>query len=171
MPGPYLVSADLRSIEPEGMTAAEWMQACIGPGHQITSDRVNTLLIATYGNVWPVTAVTAKTSAASVFTSLQLGPDEDAILQQDRVQYLVVDRRLSTGLPRVSTYFDQPASGEQQDTRPIDPAALAKFDGVKNVSRIFDSGNIIIYDVEAIIGGRSITSTPSRCVRATDISG
>src|SRR5258708_40078044 len=45
-------------------------------------------------------------------------------------------------------------------TRPIDPAVLAKFDGVKNASRIYDSGDIVIYDVEAITSTPSATSTP-----------
>ena len=31
----------------------------------------------------------------------------------------------------------------------LDPADLTKFDGVQNVNRIYDSGNIIIYDVSA----------------------
>jgi hypothetical protein len=34
----------------------------------------------------------------------------------------------------------------------IDPDAYRKFDGQKNVSRVFDSGNIVIYDVGVLSG-------------------
>jgi hypothetical protein len=36
----------------------------------------------------------------------------------------------------------------------FDPAALAKFDGIENMDRIFDSGDIAIYDV------RGLTNAP-----------
>ncbi|MBV9688720.1 MAG: hypothetical protein JO202_03310 [Ktedonobacteraceae bacterium] len=151
MPGPYLISADQRSIEPQGVTAAEWARSYLGPGRRVATDRINTLLMMTYGNEWTVTALDAKTDVAQIFISLQFGPDVESILQEDKIQYLVVDRRLSEGLPRVGTYFSVDASNTLQ-SQPISPLALAKFDNVKNVSRLFDSGDIIIYDVEAIAG-------------------
>jgi hypothetical protein len=160
LPGPYLVSADQRSIEPEGITAAEWARSYLGPGQRLASDRINTLLMATYGNEQAVTAGVDEIPISPVFTLLRFGPDVEAILQQDKIQYLVVDHRLSTALPATGTYFNKPASGEEE-TKPIDQAALAKFDGVKNVSRLFDSGDIIIYDVEPITSGLSTTPTPT----------
>ena len=158
MPGPYLVSADQRSIETEGITAAEWTGSYLGPGQHIATDRVNTLLMMTYGNEWTVTALNAKTDVALIFTSLQFGPEIETILQEDKIQYLVVDRRLSTGLPWVGTYFSINAANTLQ-SKTIDPAALTKFDSVKKVSRLFDSGDIIIYDVEAITDGSPTAST------------
>src|SRR5258706_7875932 len=148
MPGPYLVIADPRSIGPEGISAAQWADSYLGSGHRIATDRINGLLMASYGNQWILVGVNEVVPPA--FTSLQLGPGDLAILKQQRIQYLVVDRRLSTGLPRIGVYFEITPSGIKQYNQPIDPAALTKFDDVKNVSRLFDSGNIIIYDVEAI---------------------
>jgi hypothetical protein len=165
MPGPYLVSADPRSIEPEGVAAAQWVDSYLGVGQTIASDRINTLLMATYGDE-PASLIGAgvfNTSVVPVFTSLQFGPNEEAILQQDKIQYIAVDRRLSTGLPWVGTYFGQSTSW--RSTKPMDPAALAKFDSLKNVSRLFDSGDIIIYDVKAISNPPSTVATPqSSCV-------
>jgi len=153
LPGPYLVSADPRSIEPEGIAAAEWLGQHLAPGHIIGSDRINTLLMATYGNQLALTSLTEKSSIDKLFTSQQFGPAEEAIIHQNALQYIVVDRRLSTALPRIGFYFNSSVSGLQQYTRPIDPASLAKFDSLKNVSRIFDSGDIVIYDVEALTSG------------------
>jgi hypothetical protein len=162
LPGPYLVSADSRSIEPEGITAAEWANSYLGPRQRVASDRDNTLLMATYAQEQVMAGGGANVAApvAQVFTSLHFGSGVIAILQEDKIQYLVVDHRLSTSLPYVGTYFNLPVSGGEQITRPIDPTALAKFDGVQNVSRIFDSGDIVIYNVEAISNESSIPSTP-----------
>jgi hypothetical protein len=157
LPGPYLVSADDRSIEPEGITAAQWAHSYLGPGHMIGTDRVNTQLMMTYGGQLVDTPVAGEPAPVGpVISSLQFDSTDEAILRLDQIQYLVVDRRLSTGLPWVA-YFDD----EQRYTQPIDPAALAKFDGIKNVSRVFDGGNIIIYDVEAITNGSPTTSIPN----------
>jgi hypothetical protein len=150
MPGPYLVSADPRSVEPEGMTAAQWVDLYLGTGQAIASDRINTLLMATYGDE-PASLVGAgvfNVTVVPVFISLQFSPTEEAILRQNRIHYVVVDRRLSTSLPWVGTYFGQ--SLPWRSSQPIAPVALMKFDDLKNVSRLFDSGDIIIYDVDEI---------------------
>jgi hypothetical protein len=158
IPGPYMVVADNRSIEPEGITAAKWAGTHLGSGQRIATDRINMLLMTTYGNEWDVKNSNSDVSVSSVFTSQQFGSVVEAVLQQDRIQYLVVDRRLSTALPQIKQDFDVPLSGELL-TNPIEPAALAKFDGVQNVSRVFDSGDIIIYDVEPIANGSSAAPT------------
>ena len=149
LPGPYLVSADNRSIEPEGITAAQWANTYLGTGQRVASDRINTLLMATYGGEQVVTGTSANLPAAQVFTSLRFGVGVISILQQDGIQYLVVDHRLSTSLPYAGTYFNLTGAGGQS-AQQIQSAALTKFDSVQNVSRIFDSGNIVIYNVEAI---------------------
>ena len=158
LPGPYLVSADNRSIEPEGITAAEWAKANIKPGQNVASDRINTLLMATYGDEHTITGTDANIPAQQVFTSLHFGSGVISILQQDGIQYLVVDQRLSTSLPYAGTYFYLTgASG--QNAQKIQLAALTKFDNVQNVSRIFDSGDIVIYNVGAISHPPVIAST------------
>ena len=167
LPGPFLVSADARSIEPEGITAAEWASSYLGSGQRIASDRINTLLMATYGGEQAETSGSGNIPIALAFTSLQFGSGVVAILQQDRIQYLVIDRRLSTSLPYVGTYFNQPASGGPQSTGTIAPVALTKFDDVPYLSKIFDSGDIVIYDVKTAANGLSATSTSTRpCVPA-----
>ncbi|MEP7190745.1 MAG: hypothetical protein ABI901_16260, partial [Roseiflexaceae bacterium] len=45
MPGPYLPAADSRSIEREGLAAAEWMRAMLGPDNRLIADRTNRLLM------------------------------------------------------------------------------------------------------------------------------
>ncbi len=148
LPGPYMVGADARSIEPEGINAAVWASAYLGPGHIVASDRDNTLLMATFGEQMAQTAGGADVPLSWVLLSPQFGSGVTAILRQDDIQYVVVDLRLSTALPAIGTYFN--SANLQPATTPINRAALTKFDGVQNVSRVFDSGDIIIYNVESI---------------------
>jgi hypothetical protein len=149
LPGPYVVAADARSVEPQGITAAQWARATLGPDNRVLADRINGLLMASYGDQWPVTN-SEGVYRAGPFFSLELGPADRAVFQQGRVRYLVIDRRLTTALPLVGTYIEAGEPDSYQHTTPLDPAALAKFDSLANVSRLFDSGDIQIYDVQAL---------------------
>jgi len=115
--------------------------------------------MATFGRQLAETSGSAKIPVSWVLLSPQFGPGVKTILQQDGVQYLVVDLRLSTALPQVGTYFNNGEVDAQHYTSPIDPAALLKFDDEQNVNRIFDSGNIIIYNVEGVVRRSTSTST------------
>jgi hypothetical protein len=174
LPGPYLPSADARSREPESVQAAVWAGSYLGPGQRMISDRDNVLLLATYGYERIVWETHDEVNISWVFLSPYFDSSIERPLQRGRVQYIVVDRRLSTGLPRLGFYFDPTSELSTPYTKPLDPAKLAKFDGVQNVSRIFDSGHIIIYNVEAITNGSltTPTSTPkSLCTSSASVSG
>ena len=163
LPGPYLVSADPRSIEPESMAAADWAGSHLGPGQRMISDRENMVLMATYGYEWVVTTENDKIVVSSMFLSPQFDASVLRALQRGGVQYIVVDHRLSSELPHIGFYYD---NQEPHYSKPIDPAALAKFDGVQNVSRIFDSGDIVIYDVEAITALSTVPTPKPSCTPA-----
>lgn len=150
MPGPYLVSADTRSISPEGITAAQWAGTHLGQGRRVITDRMDQMLIGTYGDENPVTGFNDQLPIPTVFLSQQLDAYDQSILRSGHVRYVEIDQRLSTGLPRVGVYFEIGEPGSFQHTTPISRAALMKFDGVQGVNRIFDSGNIVMYDVGGI---------------------
>jgi hypothetical protein len=158
LPGSYLPYSDQRSIQPESVTAAGWAISYLGTGQRVISDQVNTILMATYGGEWVVTTANDQIVVSSVFTSPQFDSDVEATLRLGNVQYVVVDRRL-IGVDQ--TGYSQP----------VDSASLAKFDGVQGVNRIFDSGNIIIYDVKAISSGAVTTTTPQPSCVLTSSTG
>jgi hypothetical protein len=68
-----------------------------------------------------------------------------------RIEYLLADQRLTTGLPVVGHYFDR---GEEsfvgRRQTPLDPLLLSKFDRLPEVHRVFDSGNIQLYDISRL---------------------
>jgi hypothetical protein len=87
---------------------------------------------------------------SQVFFAPTLGPAERQILRAGRVRYVVIDRRLSTGLPAAGAYFERGEVPGNIHSVPIDPAVLSKFDTLAGVSRLFDSGAIVIYDIAGL---------------------
>lgn len=152
LPGTYRVAADMQSIEPEGVDAAHWARTNLGPGNRVAADRINRLLMGSYGEQYPVTNLADHVNIAPVFTSDELGSFERSLLRQGNIRYLVVDRRLSEGLPLFGVYFENGEPGEYEHSTPINLYALLKFNYMPGVSKVFDSGNIAIYDVEALSG-------------------
>lgn len=153
LPAPYRVSADARSIEPEGIEAATWMNRVLGPDHRIATDRINRLLMGVYGHQTPITEFAHGVQTALLFQSPSWSAKDVALLRAGGIRYLVVDDRLSTALPETGHYFE---SGEPFDlvrTQPLAEGALTKFDSIDGVDLLFDSGNIRIYDVGGITGG------------------
>ena len=147
--GPYLVAADGRSVETEGIAAAEWSRDVLGPNNVMVADRVNTLLMATYGDQNMVTTYETRLPIRQLY----LGANDRGqrlIVAQAEIHYLVVDRRLSTAPPTIGYYFDK---GEKRTfgtvASPLDPQTLAQWDSKTDVSRVFDSGDIQLYDVSA----------------------
>jgi hypothetical protein len=150
MPGSYVVGGDARSIDPQSIQAATWAQAHLGPNNRVATDRTNRLVMGTYGNQRIITAPDDKIYISPVFYAQQFEPWQVSILQSAQVQYLVVDQRLSTSLPLQNYYFDEGEPESENLTTPISKQALTKFNTVPQINRIFDSGDIVIYDVGAL---------------------
>ena len=147
LPGPYLVSADLRTIEPESIAAAKWALAYLGPGNRFAADRVNGLLMVSYGLQRPLTDVGDQLDVSPMYFSSEFGEQAQAILDKGHIRYVIVDYRLSTGLPRVGVYFQSVEPSAYLHKTPIPKQALTKFDQLPNMSRVFDSGDVVIFEV------------------------
>ncbi len=149
LPGPYLVSADDHSITQESVLAASWAQVHLPANSRFGADRVNGLIMGSYGHEYVVTSLSDHVELAYVYFSPILVPADVQLLRKGRVQYLLVDMRLTTQLPREGVYFDtaEPGAGNHQTALPV--TDLTKFDTIQGVDRIFDSGNIRLYDVSS----------------------
>lgn len=146
LPGPYLVVADARSVEPEGINAALWSLAYLGSDNRIATDRINQMLQSTYGDQRIMTRLNDNIDVAPLFYSASFDKADIALLQSGQIRYLIVDTRISTALPLEGTYFenDVPRSIISRD-------ALTKFNTVTQINRLFDSGDIVIYDTGAFL--------------------
>ncbi len=148
LPWPYAVVADYRSVDPQGINAATWAKEILGRGRRMATDRVLELLMATYGEQTLITGDTATT--AGIFLTSRLGDNEYEVLRKTQMEYLVIERRLSTEFPRSGYYF-QPWEGNVYFyNAALSPRVLAKFDNEPYVSRAYDNGDVRIYDVRRI---------------------
>ena len=146
-----MVIADNRSLEPEGIQAALWARSYLEPNSRIGADRINRLLMGTYGEHRVVTSIADRIDLSSVFLSSRLGPDELSLLRQSQTDYLVVDLRLARSLPLLGFYYEQGETGAFQRTTPVDVKSLTKFSTMPRVNKVFDGGNIVIYDVGGLL--------------------
>lgn len=142
-PGRVLVSGNESAVEPESVAAAYWPEGLLPSGSNIAADHTNFTLMGAYGgqNMIP--------GMATLYHSKDFRDEDRALVEDGGIQYLVVDYRLSAQLPARGEYFpDDPLTFQYRDPLPIE--ALTKFDRVEGVHRVFDSGNIVVYDVRGV---------------------
>jgi len=118
----------------------------------MAADRVNAQLMGSYGEQRPVSGAGDKIDVSTLFFASEVGETEQEIIRRGRIRFLLVDRRLSSGLPMTGVYIEEGEPGSLGHTTPMNPAVLAKFDGVESVSRIYDSGDIVIYELRDVSG-------------------
>ncbi|MFN8473397.1 MAG: hypothetical protein U0822_14500 [Anaerolineae bacterium] len=143
LPGPYLPAQETRSVEPQSIDAAQWTRDYLGVENVFGADRTNTSLLATYGGQHVRTSISGADDMGWLLYAEYLGAGQRQMIQQNRLQYMLVDRRLIAAPDRALRYFpDVPVQ-----------VAFDKFDTEPHVNRVFDSGGIRIYDLGEISGG------------------
>lgn len=149
LPRAFVVRGSGPAIEPEGLADARWSRALLGSGKRLAADASNAQYLITYGDQYVLTGDAGGVRSAILGTSV----DDSVryILNQDQLQFVVIDRRLISWNSVVGIYPPRPGADRDQSVL-LDPAAIDKFDQQPNVNRIIDSGNIVIYDVGGLSG-------------------
>jgi hypothetical protein len=140
LPGPFQVDAFERGVDPQGVAAAGWMRTYLGPGGRVGCDSIGCSLASTYGGQDPVGY------ASALFTDPTWTFNDEESLQELATTYLWVDIRLSEQLPVTGGYFaSDPQAGKYK--APIPRQALTKFDDLPETDRMYDNGNVRIYNM------------------------
>ncbi|UQU68291.1 hypothetical protein COUCH_19255 [Couchioplanes caeruleus] len=138
LPGPYLAGGFERSVDAYGVDAADWEHRALGPGNRVGGDVTSVSLASTYGRQDPVREV------GPLYYADQWGLEQDRMVADLAIEYLVVDRRLSEQLPEGEAYFENdPNAGSI--TRPLTAAQISKFDSLTEVDRLYDNGTVRVY--------------------------
>jgi hypothetical protein len=140
LPGPYQVASFERSVEPEEIATAKWTLSALGPGNRIAADSGSSPVLVGYGDQNPLWGI------AYLYTSSSYNSSVTENARAQDVQYVLVDWRLSTSPPASGSFFP----GGPSSNRPIPLADLEKFENLPGVSRIYDSGDIVIYDLQGL---------------------
>jgi hypothetical protein len=141
LPGPYQVAGAERSVGPEQIASADWARAALGPGNRFATDEGDLPVLGSYGDQNTVG------DDSILYTSPTVTPAATQLVQAQSIDYVLVDRRMSQLLPASGQYFPiDPNAGRY--TRPLPLGGLTKFNTEAGVARVYDSGNIVIYDLK-----------------------
>ncbi|MDN5766656.1 MAG: hypothetical protein L0H96_14035 [Humibacillus sp.] len=153
LPGPFRVSDDARSIDPDNLAAANWMAQNLTPGNVVYADRIGGLLAAADGNQFTVTHIGLGIDASRLLLDPEFTPKDVDLIRSANIHYLVADRRDAFGLPNQGVYIESGEFGGENRTSPPPVSALRKFSSVPGVDVIYDNGSVVIYDLSGIKGG------------------
>ena len=84
----------------------------------------------------------------AVYLVNALAPSEPgiSIVAQKRITYVVGDKRITEQLPAAGYYFSpDPHQGNYK--KPLPSQTIDKYNDIPGVSRVFDDGTIVIYDL------------------------
>ena len=156
-PGPYLFGSDARSDTPELNAMAQWFLASFGPDNHVVSDRFTGLQMASFGLQDPAipSAGFPTWDLYAAKPGQRLGPRSlFAELTMDDYRYLVVDKRMAREVPLLGIYFEgmEPADFVLPNGQSLFNGRLAKFNGVLWMSKVFESDNYVVYQMNLPVG-------------------
>lgn len=149
LPGQYEVGGGSRAIDYEGEQAARWFGRTHPRGTVILADTANKSMMVAYGGAIPQGGDVYGRAVGSLYFTPQLTRADRRTLRVDKIEYVVVDRRMSTALPRSGRYFDGGDPGGY--TEPPSSDALDKFASSPRIDKVYSSGNIVIYSTERLL--------------------
>ena len=147
LPGPYLLSADFRTQDPETLAAVDWAATHLPAGSTVVADRVPAVLLESQARLWPVSQPQQGFVPAQLYFSATWGPQQTAIVKGLHIDYLYVDTRLADSLPILGYYFSQ---GETTKPTRITVADVAKFAHVPGLKAVYHHGPVTIYDTAGL---------------------
>jgi len=141
-PRPYMVSAGNYSVEPQVVSVAQWMLVNLGPDHRIAASKADAKILNAY-NQYPYTDNGA---IKPMFYSQQVGEPETHTLLKRNVEYVMFDRKIISWDHMIGYFFYNQLDTSSAESQFMDPRTLEKFDGLKNVNRMLDAGDVVVYD-------------------------
>lgn len=140
LPGPYRVSAWERSVDEHNVDLSEWFAAGMPRDQGVASDFWTEGLVAALGHQADVG------DSAALFLPLHYWRAQGKLARRNRVSFVVVDRRITRQLPATGYYFENdPQEGHY--TSPVPHPAIRKFETIPGVSRVYDDGTIVVYEL------------------------
>jgi hypothetical protein len=141
---PYRISVQDRVLEPQGVVAARWARAHLGQDRRILADESNARLLLSEGQ-HPLAG--GAPNKDDVLVDDILAPWMVKILREERVEFVLMDRRRIRQDRLAAYYFD---SARARRAGRYQVAFAVKFERQPGTSRVFDSGDITIFDVRQV---------------------
>ena len=144
LPRPYTAAVDDARIEAQGPRLADWARTHLPAGSRFVANDTDGRLLAVAGfdHVWAGTIQ----GVTPVLTYDVLPQWVWDFLRDNRIEYVVVDRRVSSRDNLVGYFYPRPADVNDP---PISNwrNVRRKFERLPQRGRIYDSGDIVVYDI------------------------
>jgi hypothetical protein len=146
VPGKFHVEAFEGGIDPAGERAAQWASDNLPPNAKVACDWTPCSLLGSYGRQLTYSDV------PDIFYTPSFDRRTRATLSDRGIDFVLVDRRITSQVPIGHDYFNS-ESATQQAATPLPKSGLDKFDRNPLVDRIYDGGPLVAYDVRRLRGG------------------
>jgi hypothetical protein len=138
---PIVVAADGRRIESEPLGLGRWVSAHL-PSRRFAATEGDARMLLVHGRGFAIAG--SWPDVKDVVGLPRLAPWQIHILEDNDLRYVVADRRAS-GRDRAPFFAVRPPFGPGEPLLP--PGVVDKFDRT-GAARLFDSGNIVVFDME-----------------------
>jgi len=141
---PYRITAQGSVLEPQGAAAARWAKENTDAGSRFAADQSNARLFIAQGRF---AYAGSSPNVQDVISFSLLDPFMVDVLKTGRIRYVVMDRRYIRDDRTVGYFFTSPRAKRSG----IYPWTwYEKFERQRGVSKLFDSGDIAIYDLKGL---------------------
>jgi hypothetical protein len=144
------VRANDHAILPQGWAAAAWARRALGEANATGSDPSNGRLLQLIGRQYALAGKHPNLDLILGTERLEEWHVED--LARWEIRYLLVDRRRISWDNMAGYFFDYTGGGPLPAEEQLPAWQIEKFER-PDTDRIFDSGNIVIYDIEGLSHG------------------
>jgi hypothetical protein len=143
LPGPYIVGGRDRTVDQYDLEAADWADLNLNHGSVVAADITNSELMASIGQE----TIPGGFTAAFLLMSTSVSPALEKEVIDANIQFVVADQRITTAVAVAGNPVFQYDPFAGYYVRPIPTRSLGKFNSLAGVSRVFDDGPIVIFDL------------------------
>jgi hypothetical protein len=153
MSHPYYVAVkgpggEIDRIEPQGIAAARWARANLGPANRMGADNSSARLMQAYGEQYALPG--SEFGIHHLYRNESIGSGELEIIEVSGIEYLVFPHPLHRW-NQLRGLFYNPAEGlTEAEKALLQPMASGKFDQSPQVDRLLDTGYVVIYDLRGL---------------------
>jgi hypothetical protein len=143
LPRPTQVTVGDAAIRPQSATVAVWAARNLPRSASIATDASSGRLLLQYG----FRRVIAGPGTIGAALPAESGGGKRGLLADNAIDYVILDRRPSSADTEVGLNFARP----DELREPLYPAAaIGDFERMPGARRVFDSGDIVVYDVTKV---------------------
>ena len=150
---PYEVAVGSARLEPQGLNVARWSASMLGTGNRVGADVANCRYMLAYGMQYPLCG--SEWDMRLLLTAKSLVPGHLQLIRNEQLRYILIDRRLISQDAMAGYFFDATGGGPLPASALYAPEVYQKFNAEEHVSRILDSGDIVLYDTKALLNNVS----------------